>query len=79
MESETRTERDIRDLRERVESLERVAHEPVDFTALVAERAEAVARLVEVDPHQFSKRPCSTCWTVSALLGRAFGCEARRT
>lgn len=36
--------------------------------------AEAVARVFEVDPHQFSSRPCETCLAVSALLDRPFGC-----
>jgi hypothetical protein len=38
------------------------------------EIAEAVARLFEADPHQWSKRPCQTCLAVSSLLTRPFGC-----
>jgi len=36
---------------------------------------DSAIRLLEQDPHQFSHRPCSTCHTVSGLLGRPFGCE----
>ena len=38
--------------------------------------AEAVARLLSADPHQFSTRGCQTCSVVSALLGKPFGCVA---
>jgi hypothetical protein len=31
--------------------------------------------LIEKDPHQWSKRPCTTCRTISAIIGRPFGCE----
>ncbi len=31
-------------------------------------------RLIEQDPHQWSKRPCTTCQTVSSLINRPFGC-----
>ena len=39
--------------------------------------AELVARLIEADPHQWSTRPCSTCQTISSVLDRPFGCNAR--
>jgi hypothetical protein len=35
---------------------------------------EAVIRLVEQDPHQFSTRPCSTCRAVSSIIDKPFGC-----
>ena len=35
---------------------------------------EPVLRLLQVDPHQWSTRPCSTCRAVSSLVGKAFGC-----
>ncbi len=38
--------------------------------------AEIVARLIEADPHQWSTRPCPTCRTITAVLGRPFGCNA---
>lgn len=41
--------------------------------------AETVCRLLEADPHQWSKRPCPTCRAVSALLGVSFGCFALAT
>jgi hypothetical protein len=68
---------DLRGLTRRLEALERAAPAPVDLNALVTERAELVARLLEVDPHGFSTRPCQTCSAVSATLGRDFGCTAR--
>jgi hypothetical protein len=40
--------------------------------------AEAVGSVLECDPHQWSARPCSTCRTISGLLGRPFGCEGKR-
>lgn len=40
--------------------------------------AEVICRLIEADPHQWSKRPCPTCRAVSALLGRNFGCDNHR-
>jgi len=39
--------------------------------------AELVARLWESDPHDLGTRPCSTCRTVTGILGRPFGCVAR--
>ena len=30
--------------------------------------------LIQEDPHQWSKRPCSTCRAVSAIIGKPFGC-----
>jgi len=35
---------------------------------------EAILRLIEKDPHQWSSRPCATCKSISALAGRSFGC-----
>lgn len=68
----------LEELRRRVEVLERDSHPPIDVAKLIVERAETIARLVEADPHQFSTRPCPTCRPVSQLLGRAFGCDAKR-
>lgn len=31
---------------------------------------------LEQNPHQFSKRPCSTCRNVSYALRRPYGCSA---
>ena len=39
---------------------------------------EPVLRLWESDPHQFSSRPCSTCQAITSIVGRSFGCNARR-
>lgn len=36
--------------------------------------AEAALKLVESDPHQWSKRPCQTCAAISTILGKPFGC-----
>ena len=35
----------------------------------------AILDLLQVDPHQWSTRPCGTCKTISALAGRDFGCN----
>jgi hypothetical protein len=40
--------------------------------------AEIVARMIESDNHYFGDRSCATCNTISALLGRAFGCDRKR-
>jgi len=39
---------------------------------------EPVLRLWEQDPHLFSSRPCSTCQSISAIVGRPFGCNAKK-
>lgn len=44
---------------------------------LTDSRLETAAVLWETDPHQFSTRPCPTCRSLSALLGRSFGCDAK--
>lgn len=46
--------------------------------ALLVAPAHQIAKLWEKDPHQFSSRPCETCRQISAVLGRAFGCEAKK-
>lgn len=35
---------------------------------------DAATNLLQTDPHQWSTRPCSTCRTISGLVGRPFGC-----
>lgn len=53
-----------------------------DAAAIVKAAGRALADtalwLVERDPHQWSKRPCGTCESVSRLLGRDFGCVVKR-
>lgn len=29
---------------------------------------------LQADPHSWSEQPCQTCRTVSAIVGRSFGC-----
>ncbi len=38
---------------------------------------DLVVRLIEGDPHQFSKRPCATCKVITGILGRPFGCASK--
>jgi len=47
------------------------------ITAAAEMLVDAALRAIEADPHQWSTRPCQTCRTVSALVGRAFGCEKK--
>lgn len=35
---------------------------------------EAVLRVIQADPHQWSRRPCQSCRAVSAIVGKPFGC-----
>lgn len=35
-------------------------------------------RLIQADPHLWSKRPCQTCDAVSAIAGEPFGCVKKR-
>lgn len=35
---------------------------------------KTVLTLLESDGHTYSKRPCTTCQTVSELVGQPFGC-----
>lgn len=66
------------DLEARVQKLEHAASVTLDIAAAIAQQlAEAVARVVEADPHHFSPRPCPSCRTISGLLGRAYGCNAK--
>jgi hypothetical protein len=37
---------------------------------------DAVLDLLQVDQHSWSARPCGTCTTITALVGRDFGCVA---
>jgi hypothetical protein len=38
---------------------------------------QTALELIEADPHQWSERPCSTCQTISTLIGRPFGCSRK--
>lgn len=40
------------------------------------EALERVALRLDADPHQWSKRPCSTCAAISKDIGKDFGCIA---
>lgn len=35
---------------------------------------KTVLKLIQDDPHQWSKRPCSTCRAISSIIGEPFGC-----
>ena len=54
----------------------------IDGLKVMTEKLPAVAEVVassfESDPHQFSTRPCATCRSISAALGRPFGCVSKR-
>jgi hypothetical protein len=34
----------------------------------------AVMDILNGDPHQFGTRPCSSCQTITSLVGQSFGC-----
>lgn len=38
---------------------------------------EPIIRLLEVDGHTFSTRPCQTCRAISSILGKPFGCSKK--
>ncbi len=42
--------------------------------ALEQRHMKAVADLLYSDPHSWSKRPCGTCKSISAIVGFKFGC-----
>ena len=42
--------------------------------ASISLHMKTILNLIESDPHQWSSRPCTTCRTVSNLIGRPFGC-----
>ncbi len=35
---------------------------------------EPMLRLLQDDPHQWSDRPCTTCKSISSIIGADFGC-----
>lgn len=35
---------------------------------------DVVLDLLQADPHQWSKRPCPTCRSISTIVNRPFGC-----
>ena len=35
---------------------------------------EPILALLQNDPHQWSTRPCSTCSSITAIIGKPFGC-----
>jgi hypothetical protein len=56
--------------------IERLKSELAEINATVPRPIlKAVLRLIQDDPHQWSSRPCSTCQTISGLIGEPFGCS----
>jgi hypothetical protein len=51
---------------------------PGNVIANLQSRLARVLFLFEVDPHQFSPRPCSTCEEISGIAGKPFGCNRKR-
>lgn len=39
---------------------------------------ETVLKLIQNDSHHWSKRPCSTCSSISTIVGKPFGCYKYR-
>lgn len=39
---------------------------------------DAILKLIQEDPHQWSTRPCSTCRTITSMIDRPFGCDKYR-
>lgn len=49
----------------------------VHLPLLVTDRSMIAAfNLIQEDPHQWSKRPCSTCESISSIIDQPFGCSA---
>jgi hypothetical protein len=38
---------------------------------------ESILNLIQDDPHLWSTRPCSTCRTISSIIGKPFGCSLK--
>jgi hypothetical protein len=45
-----------------------------EVKAVFAVLTEAMLNIIQEDPHQWSERPCQSCKTISAMIGRPFGC-----
>ena len=39
---------------------------------------EPILDMLQSDPHGWSSRPCSTCDTITAMMGKPFGCAKYR-
>lgn len=37
-----------------------------------------ILELIYSDPHQWSKRPCQTCQSITTIIGKPFGCNRYR-
>ena len=35
---------------------------------------EPILKLLQDDPHQWTSRPCTTCKTITSMIGESFGC-----
>lgn len=35
---------------------------------------EPILALIQNDPHHWSTRPCSTCSSITTIIGKPFGC-----
>lgn len=45
--------------------------------ACVQVYTETILQIVQGDPHNWSTRPCTSCQTISSMLGKPFGCVLR--
>jgi len=43
-----------------------------------SEENRTILKLIEENPHEWTKRPCQTCAAVSEILGRPFGCVTKQ-
>jgi hypothetical protein len=68
-------------MNDRIEELENELKAQTQLLKSAARSAqlEVALELTEKDPHQFSSRPCTTCHSISTLIGRPFGCNSYRT
>jgi hypothetical protein len=56
---------------------------PNEVVGLTVENAmarllTAATEIWKTDPHDFSKRPCDTCWLLSKIVGEDWGCVKMR-
>ena len=53
-------------------------YQPSDLSELLSAATfvliQAVLDLIQVDPHQWSERPCPTCRAIGAIIKQPFGC-----
>lgn len=69
---------EVKKRRKRIKGLEEMNEQEETIKACANILIGTIADIIYADSHQWSTRPCETCKTITAILGKPFGCDRYR-